>query len=123
MSDKLKPCPFCGNDLIDIAYRVDRSEVSWSDGLGSPGTMTHSYYQVLCGRPGCSASINGRTEADAIENWNKRQQLATVTEQRDRAWAALRFYDRLIALRDINRDPTFIHAQAIAEAREGSTDE
>ena len=55
MSEKLKPCPFCGSDAIMW---------SWNGGV----VVECSKYNQCCHR----ASVEGKTEAEAIEKWNHR---------------------------------------------------
>ena len=42
-------CSVCGKDKFTrVADRLSFSEVTWADGLGSPGTMTHRHPQFRC---------------------------------------------------------------------------
>lgn len=57
---KLKPCPFCGGTVVDVANEE---------------YATRIYYYVVCNysKGGCGA--NGgvcTTETEAIEAWNRR---------------------------------------------------
>ena len=79
MTEKLKPCPFCGNKFISMGW--GRSNRSFVDG----NVMMSTYYMVTCG---CGATMLVRmkncddddddlptaTEAARIatERWNKR---------------------------------------------------
>jgi hypothetical protein len=42
-------CSVCGKgEFTRVADSVTFSEVTWEDGLGSPGTLTHTYPQFRC---------------------------------------------------------------------------
>ena len=57
MGEKLKPCPFCGGDNIDI---IPADIIA-----GTP------YWRIYCYRCGCTQTpISSKDEA--IEEWNKR---------------------------------------------------
>lgn len=44
-----KYCPSCGKNYFKrIADKVTFSEVTWADGLGSPGTMTYRTPRFQC---------------------------------------------------------------------------
>ena len=64
--DKLKPCPFCGNDLnkqdeMDTIYLAFRFR-------------EEPLYQIVCQEHygGCSATILGYSKEECIELWNRR---------------------------------------------------
>ena len=64
MSEKLKPCPFCGSDAIMW---------SWNGGV----VVECSKYNQRCHH----ASVEGKTEAEAIEKLNHRvERTAKVIE-------------------------------------------
>ncbi len=69
--DKLKPCPFCGNEEVGICYD------SWDE----------EYYGVKCLICGGSIYPDKETEEEAIEAWNKR---AETLEER----AEMNIYDK-----------------------------
>jgi hypothetical protein len=59
-----RDCPFCGHDLngddiMDTVYPTDRERTAW---------------QVVCqtSASGCSATVYGDTEEEAMDNWNRR---------------------------------------------------
>ena len=63
MSNELKPCPFCGGEADLEHYTVG----SWDD--------PEDRYDVNC--LSCLASIESKsTEAEAIEAWNRRADVA-----------------------------------------------
>lgn len=63
MSDKLKPCPFCGGEAI-----ID----------GCDDTL----WSVICEK--CNASINyNETKQDAIIAWNRRIEPTFTPDERD----------------------------------------
>ncbi len=53
MNEGLKPCPFCGNTVIDGLWNDDNE------------------YQVGCFE--CNISTTGQTVDEAEETWNKRR--------------------------------------------------
>ena len=62
MTDKLKPCPFCGGEAM----------------LRNRGMNTQNY--VVCENCGAVSKIT-ETEADAIKAWNKRSYIDEIVEQ------------------------------------------
>ena len=57
MSDKLKPCPFCGGEAKLVGFVDDEEEERWS---------------ALCPQCGIGLVIEWREEKYAIEKWNRR---------------------------------------------------
>jgi hypothetical protein len=56
---KLKPCPFCGNDVND------------DEGCFQTGGF-RSYWVVRCGNPSCNAETSAVNREAAITAWNNR---------------------------------------------------
>ena len=61
MSDKLKPCPFCGGEDIGIRTRYIKE---------TDGFMDEE--ETRCGCESCNAGVTEETRAEAIEAWNRR---------------------------------------------------
>ena len=62
---KLKPCPFCGNDNICICVAEIHNGVPCDDGK--------HYYQAMCCSCGCVVdNWDNRTKEDVVKAWNKR---------------------------------------------------
>ncbi len=60
MSEKIKPCPFCGSDEVNLM--IDR-----------PNNLFSNCYKVICF--GCQAtSALKETGGMAIEAWNRRKE-------------------------------------------------
>ena len=59
MTDKLKPCPFCGGEA-DTIWR-------------------HGYWSVLCYK--CHAETSGFHEEDAVKAWNRRESMNRIVER------------------------------------------
>lgn len=78
MSADLKPCPFCGfGSPYAFTETTYMGEVTWADGLGSPGPLYSTRRGVVCGVKGhpwagCGALIYGESEEDAAMKWNRR---------------------------------------------------
>lgn len=51
---KLKPCPFCGSDIVHL----NKNKIG--------------YHQVICYNLGCYANVWGATKQEAINSWNRR---------------------------------------------------
>lgn len=70
---ELKPCPFCGSTIIDVAT-VAEHELMDADHNDYVWCSTH--FDVVCDAQngGCGASIgkNNATPEEAIEAWNRR---------------------------------------------------
>lgn len=63
MTDKLKPCPFCGGEAV------------WWD------TGDHKYpYQIVCRSCFCETNET-QTRSSAIEAWNTRKPMDRIVEQ------------------------------------------
>jgi len=41
-------CPKCSSDNLEKKFIYSHSEVSWRDGLGSPGTLTFKHDLFKC---------------------------------------------------------------------------
>lgn len=57
MNDKLKPCPFCGNEPTQIEAR------DWSD------EFVH-HYEIGCFE--CGFQIGDEYRSEVVKNWNRR---------------------------------------------------
>lgn len=45
----MNECPICNSDNIEKKLeRTESSEITWADGLGSPGTIFHDITTWLC---------------------------------------------------------------------------
>ncbi len=67
--DKLKPCPFCGDDEIyTFHYKAEKSK------LGSPFSSKEwrDCFGVGCNGCGVEQTNSWETEEEATEAWNKR---------------------------------------------------
>lgn len=80
------PCPFCGQRAEPSVHTEYGGEMTWRDGMGSPGPIYHTTYLVVCAgegsrphRTGCGATVNGADEADAVARWNRRVPLKVPT--------------------------------------------
>ena len=63
MSKKLKPCPFCGNNVMAYDY----------PGFKHNGKRVASVWSVFCKECGCQPYPDGNyTKDEAIKAWNKR---------------------------------------------------
>ncbi|KOP31745.1 hypothetical protein AFK69_19250 [Xenorhabdus sp. GDc328] len=68
MTDKLKPCPFCGGENLGVDHEYDESHEpydSWVTCFGCDSTGSISYYNK-----NKDDAVN-----NAIELWNKRERL------------------------------------------------
>ena len=84
MSDKLKPCPFCGGEAV------------YSNDYGNPEVVSHA---VMCLDPDCGATITGPYKDVVIAAWNRRAPMEKARE----ALADLIELARA-AMKDANRD-------------------
>lgn len=64
MSDKLKPCPFCGGEAM----------------LNYFGSRPISYYQISCSECGCRQASSIHKES-VINTWNTRKPIDRIVEQ------------------------------------------
>lgn len=71
------PCPFCGCDHADNATNAPFP----SRAFGA------RYWTARCGNPSCGADVEGETEQDALNRWNRRP--ATVSVEAVLALVAL----------------------------------
>lgn len=63
-----KKCPLCKSDLKEYTeYKF--TEVTWSDGLGSPGTMCHRTNWIVCTK--CSFRVLPEDYKQAQFNWRE----------------------------------------------------
>jgi Lar family restriction alleviation protein len=72
MSDKLKPCPFCGSADIDGPH------------LASIGDRCLPYWWIDC--KACQVGMESSTGtdlADAIAAWNRREEIKELVQERD----------------------------------------
>lgn len=60
MSNKLKPCPFCGSSRVEIM----------PDTIDDEGTTMKQYFAMCLDCVNCG--VNADTEDEAIAGWNKR---------------------------------------------------
>jgi len=65
MSDKLKPCPFCGGEDIGIS-RI------YIDPLSDPLSSGRLPDEVYVGCISCGIGFTEETEEEAIKAWNRR---------------------------------------------------
>jgi len=63
-SERLLPCPFCGNPDVQDDEGCYPTSRGW---------------QVLCGDPFCNASISGETRELTVAKWNRRPTAVTAT--------------------------------------------
>lgn len=66
MSNKLKPCPFCGGE----AHYLEDSTIFKLKEDGTAEKLNRLMYFVWCTK--CTALVSGNTNAEAIEAWNRR---------------------------------------------------
>ena len=67
MTDKLKPCPFCGGEAIL------NKRISSYDGT--------AFYGVLCVNTGCCDIPSLYTKDQAVDKWNTRKPMDRIVEQ------------------------------------------
>jgi Lar family restriction alleviation protein len=69
MTDKLKPCPFCGGDNVDV--------FNWEV------TFQGDYFKAYC--KDCDFELKPqRTEEEAIKAWNTRKPMDRIVERLER---------------------------------------
>lgn len=73
MSEELKPCPFCGNENIQIERRSEFD-----------GQSDYGRYYIGCGAEDCldwDVFSSADTPDEAIEQWNKRAEVSSLKSQ------------------------------------------
>ena len=70
MTDKLKPCPFCGGEAEVYDYE-SKHDIYDPDTLGYVDTEYYTKYGVGCVLCGCIVA-DRNSETEAIEAWNRR---------------------------------------------------
>lgn len=89
MSDKLKPCPFCGgepniaNSVEDFSIGVDVTEDCGFLGLSSRTRTVHRKpkYQIIFEIGCCGFGFTGDSEYEVIKKWNKRKSKKITGEE------------------------------------------
>jgi Lar family restriction alleviation protein len=70
MANELRPCPFCGGEAEAYSYEAER-DIFDSRSLGYVDTEYYDMWGCWC--KACEAMIpEKRSEAEAIEAWNRR---------------------------------------------------
>jgi hypothetical protein len=81
MQEQLKPCPFCGRkkDIEDYdtlypsgMYWIEKDLVRSYVTFNKRSENHSPCWQVSCA---CGASLNADSREEAIENWNKRNEI------------------------------------------------
>lgn len=56
---ELKPCPFCGNEDIELKLEFD-------------GHGGEPWHEVICNKCYANINLHSRSEIDTIKKWNRR---------------------------------------------------
>lgn len=83
MTDKLKPCPFCGGEATVYDYEAEY-DIYDPDTLGYVDTEHHTKYGVCCNT--CKAMMpEFNSEEAAIISWNNRSPMDRIVEQLEKS--------------------------------------
>ena len=75
--EKLKPCPFCGNEVVIYSVEPHEHPFLKSIGVEMPDCDGETFIEC-CG--GCGVCMSAKTENEAVEKWNNRFALPYIKD-------------------------------------------